>query len=175
MEIWKNIPNYPGYRASSLGNIRSYWTKGKYPCISKIFHLRKPTLNRGYFVVNVTNNQKQQRAILVHRLILMAFKGVSKKAYGLHRNDIHTDNRIENLYWGSQKQNIKDMWANGHGLFGEKCPWAKLNNQQIEEIKNKYNLGIGVVALGREYKVSHSLISMILSGRRWKPVSTQNV
>lgn len=32
---------------------------------------------------------------------------------GLHRNDDHQDNRVENLYWGTQTQNMQDRIRNG--------------------------------------------------------------
>lgn len=167
MELWKNIPGYQGYQASSLGRIRSFWNIA-HPRILSSSHFLNPTKNKfGYYIVSIKKSGGKCITRPVHRLVLLAFKGDPKKHYGLHKNDIPSDNRIENLYWGSQKQNNKDMWRNKHGLSGERCPWAKLSSKDVKDIKNYVKEGWPVTELARGYGVSHSLISMIISERRW--------
>lgn len=168
MEIWKNIPGYPGYQASSDGNIRSFWTKGKYPKIIDVSTPRKNSVDSfGYQVINITGPTKKQSVQKVHRLVLLAFRGPSSKKYGLHRNDNKSDNRIENLYWGTQKQNLDDQKKNGIHLHGEKCPWARLSLKEVEKIKKQANEGYSNTQQGAMFGVSPSMISMIRNGRRW--------
>lgn len=52
----------------------------------------------------------------VHILVLEAFVGPRPEGHwGLHRNDVPDDNRVENLYWGTPGQNGADSVANlGH-------------------------------------------------------------
>lgn len=167
MEVWKNIPNYPGYQASNNGRIRSAWGRG-YKQPKKTYDIKVPTIERfGYPVVSMRNAEGKQSVQKVHRLVLLTFKGKSKRPYGLHRNDIKTDNRIENLYWGTQKQNLDDQKKNGIHLHGEKCPWSKLSLKEVEKIKKQANEGYSNTQQGAMFGVSPSMISMIRNGRRW--------
>lgn len=57
---------------------------------------------------------KIQKTLLVHHLVLEAFVG--PKPEGLqarHLNDVKTDNRLENLVWGTVKENSQDAVRNG--------------------------------------------------------------
>ena len=64
-EIWKSIPSWTAYEASSLGRIRRKDT-------GNIVNQR---LNhRGYFRVNISMGMKKYgRGLMVHRLVLETF------------------------------------------------------------------------------------------------------
>ena len=57
----------------------------------------------------------------VHRLVLEAFVGHAPdgKSYCLHWDDDHGNNRLSNLRWGSQKENMQDCARNGHMNNGQ--------------------------------------------------------
>ncbi|MCE2925997.1 MAG: HNH endonuclease [Phycisphaeraceae bacterium] len=53
---------------------------------------------------------------VVARAMLLAFVGPPPspdKKQACHRNDVPTDDRIENLYWGSASDNVLDAVRNG--------------------------------------------------------------
>lgn len=54
----------------------------------------------------------------LHRVILETFVGPAPEgAVTRHLNDVRTDNRLENLAWGTQQENMDDMKNNkGHYL-----------------------------------------------------------
>lgn len=168
MEEWKNIPGYPGYQASNLGNIRSFWFYGNTNTLSETPHLMHPSSEpkHGYLIVNMKNAEGKRGTRLIHRLVLMAFRGNSKQ-YALHKNDNPKDNTIDNLYWGSQKQNVDDQKRNGKFLYGEKCPWSKLTKKDIIDIKEYSRTGFTHSELAKAYEVSRSLITMIINNKRW--------
>lgn len=73
---------------------------------------------QGYFGVALGT---YRRRALVHNLILEAFVGPRPSGmYGRHLNDIKTDNRLENLAWGTPKQNSADSLANGRFPTGDR-------------------------------------------------------
>lgn len=56
----------------------------------------------------------------------------------------------------------------GASMPGERNPSAKLTREKVEECKQRYAAGERVVALAREFGVSHAVISGIISGKRWR-------
>ncbi len=71
-------------------------------------------INRnGYKEVGVFRSGKAKK-LMIHRLLAMVFIP-NKKNYPLvrHLNDNKLDNRIENLKWGTKKDNAQDAIRNG--------------------------------------------------------------
>lgn len=96
-EIWKDIPNYEGiYQASNLGRIKSIKT-GK---------IRKNVQYGLYLSIQLCKNGKN-KLHYVHRLIALTFiPNPSNKPQINHINGIKTDNRVENLEWTTQSENV---------------------------------------------------------------------
>lgn len=66
----------------------------------------------GYEVVNLRTTDKKQRMFLVHRLIALAYvPNPENKPTVNHKNHIRHDNRIENLEWVTQKEQIDEHWT----------------------------------------------------------------
>lgn len=105
-EIWKDIPGYEGYQASSYGRIRSKtrtverrskWGEGAWVYKGRIL---SPSANKkGYLGLSMMIN-KRTVCRSVHRLVALAFLGECPQGYEVdHINKDRTDNRIENLRW----------------------------------------------------------------------------
>ena len=63
--------------------------------------LVKPDNYQKYFRVTTARGRRS-----VHRLLALAFiPNPEAKPYVTHKNDIHTDNRLENLEWGTGREN----------------------------------------------------------------------
>ncbi len=111
IEVWKSIPDYEGiYEVSSLGRVKSLsrtiLRKGKYPFKSKEKILKQRIDKYGYCRLNLSNSI--QKTVHVHKIVAMTF--LNHKPCGLdlvidHKNDIKTDNRVENLQIVTQREN----------------------------------------------------------------------
>lgn len=111
-EIWKDIPDYPYYQASSFGRVRSldHWVGHRYTKALKRGKLLKTRKNNwGYL-----NFVAAKKNISVHQAVALAFIGEKPgKGYEVnHKNCIKSDNTPENLEWITHSENIKLVTKN---------------------------------------------------------------
>ena len=178
-EIWKPIQDWPSYHVSNLGRVKrivtSSWSKSGmilkghfnsdgYPCV----HLVRERFN--------TN-------VSVHRLMLSAFNRPPKKGeQANHLNGIKTDNRLENLEWCSQIENIRHAVRTGLFQRGERngtktCPESVRRGENHLRARLKTTDVIAIrladktqVELARIYGVSRSAINSIKNRHSWNHV-----
>lgn len=93
------IPGYPGYYATIEGDILK--KRGK-----SFFKLTPSKVHNGYYTVKIIHRIK------VHRLMALTFiPNPNKYPIVCHKDNNPTNNRVENLYWGTQKENMRQMVA----------------------------------------------------------------
>jgi uncharacterized Fe-S cluster-containing protein len=111
-EIWKDIEGYEGlYQISTLGNIAR---NGK---------TRKNIVTKRGYVRFSLNKDNKAKFYLIHTLVAKTFIPNKKnKPFVNHINGIKTDNRVENLEWVSQKENIIHSFKN----LGRKSKGTKI-------------------------------------------------
>ena len=97
-EEWRPVVGYEGlYEVSSLGRIKIIRT-------NKLMKLYKN--NKGYYIVSLSRTGVKKK-FLVSRLVALAFiPNPDNKPYVDHINTIPTDNRVENLHWVTQSENL---------------------------------------------------------------------
>lgn len=165
-EIWKDIPGYEGrYQASSLGRIRS---------LDRTLHLHRKNgkivkrkmkgriLRPGRFCKNghlsvVLGHGAPGSP--VHQLVALTYLGpcpVGKEV--LHIDGNPQDNSIDNLRYGTRRENILDVFYQGG-------KWRKLSLEDVEEIKFALYCGFRGCDLARQFGVSQSTICSIKHGR----------
>lgn len=119
-ENWKPVPGLEeAYEVSDRGRVRSIPRTVKYGRTYRGKE-RVPYDDGGSLQVNLCwNGKRSQRK--VHHLVLEAFVG--PRPDGLecrHLNDDHTDNRLENLRWGTSSENKHDLVRNGRHHLASK-------------------------------------------------------
>lgn len=132
-ERWLPVVGFEGrYEVSDLGNIRSAdrtfvrYSRGVRQVVRWKQRPRKqfqhPT---GYMQVNLRHPNRPKGYAKVHRLVLEAFVGPCPDGMECcHANDVHGDNRLENLRWDTPSANARDKIRNGRDSQSNKtrCP-----------------------------------------------------
>lgn len=164
-EIWKDIPGYEGkYQASNMGRIKSLSRKVPVKSRSGTWSTRtvqelilKPGkyCKSGHLSVVLG---KRTPGKPVHQLILKTFVGPSCPGMEvLHKNGDPTDNRLENLHYGTRTENILDVYRQGKA-------WRKLTIDDVEAIRFGLSTGIKGRELASMFNVSEDTISKIKKG-----------
>jgi len=100
--MWKTIPSFPKYEASSKGQIRN----------KKNGKIRKLQQNGSYYEVVVRSNSGKRFTCRVHRLIAETFIPNPEKLPEVnHKNGLA--NNIENLEWCTRSENNKHAIRTG--------------------------------------------------------------
>jgi hypothetical protein len=122
----------------------------------------------GYMEVSTKKNNKRIKAY-VHRLVGFAYiDGYEDGLHINHLNGIKTDNRIENLEWCSNSDNVKHAWSTGLvNLCGENHPNAKLTSKRVIYIRKLLNIGIPSHTIAIVADLSHAMVNKIKYGKAW--------
>lgn len=187
MENEKYLPvlGYEGhYEVSNLGNIRSLdrttknWTKASKIARSKKIHYKRkgrdikscPCNKYGHQLVSLSRDGRA-KTYAVHQLVLEAFVGKAPKGQECrHLDGNPRNNKLDNLAWGTHKENIEDMVRHGTKQLGEDCPSSVLTVKQVIKIRAMLAQGIIHREIADGYGVHRSLISHIKAGRIWSHV-----
>ena len=163
MEIWKNVVGFEEqYEISNLGNLRSkerfvkHWRGGERKYKSNFKNIR---LNdKGYFRCNLKNEGKRYD-FTIHRLVALAFiPNEENKPFINHKNGIKTDNRVENLEWCNQSENVTHAVKN-------RLIKTKLTDEQAKKI---FNSQLSNRKLAEIYDINHSIVWRIKNKKAYK-------
>ena len=195
-ETWKDIPDYPYHQASNLGRIRSKTRIAKRlgrggiendmlikSRIMKQHPLKvKTPKNPTALTLRLKNKSGKWDTVYAHHIVLSAFVGPKPDGFECcHFDGDPFNNKLENLRWGTPKENRADAIRHGtHYYFkpkcGEKNPRSKLTNKQIIEIMRSpwgkrgigsamaKRFGVGnsaIYEVRRRYKERHDLLKII--------------
>lgn len=171
-EEWRAIPGLEGiYEVSSLGRVKS---------LARVFYFRRTVPDRvrdgcknsyGYRVVGLQENGKL-RTRHVSRLVLSAFRSLPPfpNAQARHLNDDPSDDRLENLAWGTAQDNMDDRARHGRVARGTQIGNSKMTENQVREIRQAWELGESKKSLARRFGINRWAITSILRRTTWKHV-----
>lgn len=172
-EIWRPLPVAgleSDYEISSIGRVRPVRPRNK----SWGNYCLKAQIIKGYFVICITRAGNRRYSFKVHRCVALAFlgPGSEEKKLVCHKNDNPLDNRVENLYWGSAKDNSSDQATNNKQVRGERCRISKLTADVVRAIRSEYTQGrISQQELARQHGVGQTAISAVLRRATWAHIN----
>lgn len=111
----------------------------------------------------------------VHTIVLRSFfcGPVMRNRVCRHLNGDSTDNRAENLYWGTQKQNMEDKKSHGTEHYGQDRHSSKLTDRDVDKIFSLVlRQGFSQRKVAGMFSVSPATICLILKGKRWSHKSS---
>ena len=110
-----NIPGYPGYHISKRGKIYSRWDVNGKGILSKRYHLKQPHLNKkGRYIIGLSQPGIGTTKWLIHRLVALVYlPNPEGLPYVCHKDNVPTNNSVNNLYWGTQKDNMSQASKEG--------------------------------------------------------------
>jgi hypothetical protein len=125
-KVWKYIPGFKRYMASNEGDILTLKT-GNYTKGVSAGHYLKVSIMK--------DNEGVSKMQYVHILVCKTFHGLGKPGQVvMHKDDDKFNCREDNLRWGSQSENIQDVWNKRREIYNmENFNIIK----ELDEIMNK--------------------------------------
>lgn len=163
-EKWWYIDGIPNYMISDHGRV---WSEK-----SKMFLKPKKMDRAGHLGVCLRVNGRPHY-VYIHRLMAKAFiPNTNRDPIVRHLNDIKEDNSLENLAWGTQRDNQRDSVRNGtayiltdydreKGFRKVRRPILAINLETDEEYEFR-----GQQEASRILKIQQSNIWKVLNGER---------
>lgn len=135
------IPGYPSYYATVEGDILK--KRGK-----SFYKLTPTPVHNGYYTVKIIHRVK------VHRLIALAFiPNPNNYPIVCHKDNNPTNNKPENLYWGTQSHNMQQMIRDGRQrkskIVKYKSQVLSLHHQGFSTQEIIDSLGISKTSISR--------------------------
>lgn len=149
------IPGLAGWLACADGYLcthRGTWTRGTW----------RGREGHKYLSVSVPRDGGGQWTRTVHALMLTAFYGSRPIGHqGRHLDDDRANNRLENLRYGTPRQNADDARRNGCRRE------SKLTSETVRNLRAAYAAGVPQRSLAVQYGVSQSMISLVVLEKSW--------
>jgi|SRR5579883_186103 hypothetical protein len=158
-ELWRDIPGFPDYYASTLGRIKSR------PGGRRKGGILKPYAHpgTGYMQLNLYRDGVAYPR-MIHFLVAITFLGPRPSRMEInHKNGDKHDNELDNLEYVTGIENRRHACRLGlcHGR-------PKLTREMVELIRCLYRTGAYTQRqLARQFQVRQQTISKIVTGKRW--------
>lgn len=169
-EEWRVVTANPAYEVSSEGRVRrvvgGQGTRGRR-------HILAERYCGKYLAVQLHHGGKATNAY-VHTLVCEAFHGPAPTPDHMvaHWDGVKTNNRKDNLRWATRLENAADSIRQGVSNRGSRHGMAKLNEDQVAEIKHLLSLKIKQRDIAAQFGISEMAVSNIKSGHTWGHIPT---
>lgn len=181
-EEWRPVVGWEGlYEVSDYGNVRSCDREievlNPWGVLAKRRYkgrILRPGINKisGYPLVNFTHPDRDRCSYHVHDLVLAAFEGTKPQGLEIcHRDGVRTNNRRDNLRYGTRSSNALDRHEHGtmNQARGTDHFYAKLTTELVRWIrKNSGRLSHRDMAA--ILNVTHAVVGRAARGQSWKHV-----
>ena len=156
-----NISDVPGYYVTVDGKV--YSRKNNRHGYLKDYHLLKTkyTKHDGRPYVTLRNPKLGIRRLAkVHRLVALAYiPNPENKPCVCHKDNNPLNNHVDNLYWGTQAENMSQMRF-------DKRDYRKVSIRAHRRVLRLKSLGWSSSRIGKRFKVNRTCINRILNKYR---------
>lgn len=164
---------FPDYRVGDDGSVWSRRVYGsKIRRIGPWWLMKQKGGNhkRGHLYVDLFRSVGKPERWFVHSLVILAFVGPCPDNLRecRHWNDVPSDNRVENLLWGTRSQNALDAVRNGKILHGERSCRAKLTDDQVRNIRLLASQGVRHKVIAEQHGCGRHYVAKIVCREIWK-------
>lgn len=127
---YRDIPGFPGYRVGDDGSVWSRW-KGSRSLSDEWRPMKLSPGSKGYLRVNLSRPEGSYKTFRIHRLVLECFVGPCPEGMEARHFPDHdkSNNRLENLSWGTAKANAADRRTHDH--FGPNARYYTHDGQTM--------------------------------------------
>ena len=164
---WKSLPKYPGIEFSDEGEARSYLKSGagSKSLRREPLTLRGTTDPDGYIRLNVKDSNGVRKIRGLHQLIAETFLSDSwfEGAIVCHNNGDPSDNRVDNLRWGTRSDNQRDMAKH-------KRAYRQRPDEDIREIRRLASEGVYQRDIAKRFGVSQAYVWEVVHRKRRQDV-----
>ena len=160
----KDIPGFPNYQITKDGQV---WRKSYIDTRGRNWKGRwiKFGFVSGYFQAGLFDKSKQFHCFrkMVHRLVLETYVGACPPSMECrHLNGIKTDNRLENLAWGTREDNEKDKVRHGK---------TKLTADKVKVIRYLRDVAkFSLKDIAWQFDVCKATICFVVNRKTWRLV-----
>ena len=169
---YKQLKQYPGYRIGDDGTVWSCWSMGAKSKQTDFW--RQLTGHRqryGHTTVQLGPRDSAEQ-LYIHRLVLETFVGPCPEGHcARHLNGSASDNRLENLTWGTPAENSGDMVKHGTSRRGERARHGKLTEDNVRDILKLLSAGEPKSIIAARYGVCVAAVRAITRGYSWNHVT----
>lgn len=161
-EEWRPVVGFPKYEVSNLGRVKSL-VQGKR--FGKIRKLVPNGRKREYLAFSVYDGSKM-KILKAHSEVLKAFVGPRPEGYDVcHKNGNPSDNRLENLEYGTKRKNSLDALEHGtHPGIKNR----KFSKGQVFEMYKLDESGVPLCEIEKRYGLRPSGAHKICRGINYK-------
>ena len=176
-EEWRPVVGWEKlYEVSSLGRVRSL-TRNYFDAIGRWRVFKGKVIDGtqahdGYRQVVLSRKDVDRQIYLVrfvHRLVLEAFRGPCPEHHvTCHGNGVPWDNRLDNLRWGTQKENDDDKLRHGTYYRRWMCDKPRQSKARtVEQIRAIRETDAPIPLVAAQYEVPKQMVYRIRTRRSW--------
>lgn len=175
-EIWKSLEGFDyDYQVSNTGKVRrmgfTSWMEVN-KC-TRTYPTKELTLSEssnGYLTFSAYRGGKKFTQF-IHRVVAELFiTNPNSLKCVCHKDDDKSNNRVENLFWGSNLDNSSDMVTKGRSAKGSKQGSSKLKESDIPTIRSRVAGGESSRSIASDFNVKHTTILDIKNRKTWNHV-----
>jgi hypothetical protein len=167
MSELRPIPGLSGYLVDADGQVWSM-RQGRL----RRMRTKRERSRSGYLGLLVAVAPCRYKHFRVHRLVLEAFHG-PRPAGGeaRHLDGDPTNNRADNLAWGTRKENGEDRVRHGTSHTGP-ARLARLSPDSVREIRRlRAEQRLPHATLAKMFRITPGTVASVLNRRSWRWVS----